>query len=56
MNSETQIYQIPEFTGEHIPVKAQASIPIISVRDCSGNTQAMCIKGRIKKSRYHFLQ
>ena len=26
MNSETKIYQIPEFTGEHIPVKEAARI------------------------------
>ena len=26
MNLETKIYQIPEFTGEHIPVKEAARI------------------------------
>ena len=26
MNSETKIYQIPEFTGEHIPLKEAARI------------------------------
>ena len=26
MNSETKIYQIPKFTGEHIPVKEAARI------------------------------
>ena len=26
MNSENKIYQVPEFTGEHIPVKEAARI------------------------------
>ena len=42
--------------GLHIREKAQASILITSVRDCSGSTRGMCTKGRIKKRRYHYLQ